>query len=393
MWMPLSADWDRDLLRDLAAERGTPLLVINCDLVRRQYRQLQNALPQVKIHYAIKALPELAVIDCLDALGAHFDVATSGEIGLLRQLHLNPRRTIHTHPIKRDQDIRTALRFGCTTFVVDNAVELNKLIRYKNRVGLLLRLSIRSSDAVVDLSKKFGCAVEEALPLLSLAQKNELTIKGLCVHVGSQCSHPSAHVHAIETAIDLIFAARKLGIYLTVLDIGGGFPADYGQGIASIEDYCAPIRQALAQLPTEIEVFAEPGRALVASAAVGLTKVIGYAQRQGTHWYYLDDGVYGNFSGQLFDHARYPLDNLSRQLNDDEENGVFATTFAGPTCDSIDVIAESVMFPKTQVGDVLVGQSMGAYTLATSTEFNSLPRPTVVILNPTVSQRRVSFIS
>ena len=124
-----------------------------------------------------------------------------------------------------------------------------------------------------------------------------------------------------------------------------------------------------------MRVIAEPGRYIVGPAAIGVASVMGRAQREGHWWYYLDDGLYGSYSGQLFDHARYPVE----PLRDSEER--LPSVLAGPTCDSIDVIAENLMLPQLKAGDLIVGRAMGAYTWASASEFNFFPRATVVAVN------------
>ena len=141
-----------------------------------------------------------------------------------------------------------------------------------------------------------------------------------------------------------------------------------------IVGWCAPIRAALDTLPANVEVIAEPGRFLVAPAVTGVFSVVGQAVRDDGRWYYLDDGVYGSFSGQLFDHCRYPLEALA-------DGPASPATLAGPTCDSIDVIAEQIPLPVLSIGDLVVGRMMGAYTAASATDFNALPRATLVAVN------------
>ena len=120
-------------IRHLVARYGSPLFVIDAERVRRQYRRLAAALPGVAIHYALKPLPHASVINTLNAEGARFDLATNGEVDLVRRLKIAPERCIHTHPIKRDSDIRTALSYGVNRFVVDNPDELRKLVKYRSR--------------------------------------------------------------------------------------------------------------------------------------------------------------------------------------------------------------------------------------------------------------------
>ncbi len=196
-------DW-----QDLVAEYGSPLLILDCNTLREQYRKLQHALPSVDLYFAIKALPNETVLDVLHKEGCNFDLATQGEVKLLEKNLISAKKTIHTHPIKSDIDIRSTLRFGCTTFVVDNEYELEKFIRYKERVGLLLRLSFPNPNAVVNLSKKFGLSVDNVQTFLARADQLGIHIKGLSFHVGSQSKLQQSHVDAINKCLEIITESR-----------------------------------------------------------------------------------------------------------------------------------------------------------------------------------------
>ena len=358
---------ERALYADLTARFGSPLLVYDPAIVEARYAALQAALPDVSLYYAVKALPSPDVVRTIDGLGGGFDIASAGETDLLLKEDVFGRRTIHTHPIKKDQEIRDALRYGATTFVVDNAHELTKFARYRARVGVILRVSFRSPGAVVDLSRKFGCAFDEVPALLDLAQAQGIHIKGLSFHVGSQCADARKHVEAIDACAGLMRARNAgEGTPMSVLDIGGGFPTDYAGTGLDLHAFCAPIRTALGTLPADWEVIAEPGRVLVAPAVRCITTVVGRSERDGLCWYYLDDGVYGSFSGQVYDHAEYPLQVL-------REGPTRRSVLAGPTCDSIDIVAEDIQLPVLEPGDLVIGHEMGAYTAATRTRFNLLP--------------------
>ena len=353
--------------RRLVDAYGSPLLVYDPDVVAARYALLKKALPGVDLYYAVKALPSEHVIRTIAALGGGFDIASAGETELLLREDVFGRQTIHTHPIKKDSEIRAALRYGATTFVVDNDYELRKFVPYRSRVGVLLRVSFRSSGAVVDLSRKFGCAFDELPALLDTAAELKIHVKGLSFHVGSQCADASKHIEAIERCAGLMQArADGPGSPMSVLDIGGGFPTDYDRSGLDLVDWCAPIRDALSRLPKDWQLIAEPGRVLVAPAVTCIATVVGRSIRDGIRWYYLDDGVYGSFSGQLFDHASYPLQVL-------REGPLHRSVIAGPTCDSIDIVAEDIELPELEPGDLVIGHEMGAYTAATKTRFNLLP--------------------
>ncbi|MDP4530125.1 type III PLP-dependent enzyme [Alkalimonas delamerensis] len=361
--------------RDLVARHGSPLLVLDGDAVRQQYRALTAALPGVELHYALKPLPHPAVVAILQQEGGRFDLATNGEVDLVREQGVNPQHCIHSHPIKRDSDIRYALEFGCTVFVVDNPVELAKFVPYADQTQLLLRLSFPNPDTKVDLSKKFGCRPEQALGLLQQAKALGLNVMGLSFHVGSQAVSPKRHVAAIEQCLQVFQQAEAAGLPLHWLDIGGGFPVSYLDQVSPIEQYCAPIRQALAKFPAAVRLMAEPGRFISAPAMTSVASVMGVAERGDQCWYYLDDGVYGAYSGQIFDHTIYPL---AVPYN---EGPTVNSVLAGPTCDSIDVIRENIQLPRLAVGDLVIGRMMGAYTWASATEFNFFRKAEILVLN------------
>jgi ornithine decarboxylase len=363
-------------VRRLVREFGSPLLILDCERVRAQWRALSKALPRVALHYALKPMPHPAVVQAVIAEGGCLDLATTGEVQLVERLGVAAERCIHTHPIKRPRDIANALKFGVRTFVADNPDEVRKFAQLAGEVQLLLRVSFRATGAVCDLSRKFGCDPEDVLPLARLAADLGIDVRGLSFHAGSQASSATKHVEALQVCARLLRAGRreKLGA-LDTLDIGGGFPISYAQPVQDIQRFCAPLRAALAKLPRRVRVLAEPGRYVVGPAAIGVATVMGRARREGHWWYYLDDGLYGSYSGQLFDHARYPVEALRAG------GELLPSVLAGPTCDSIDVIAENLMLPPLRIGDLIIGRAMGAYTWASASEFNFFPKATVVTVN------------
>jgi len=164
-------------IRRLVKEFGSPLLILDSERVRVQFRKLRKALPGVDLHYALKPLPHPAVVQTVIHEGGFLDLATTGEVQLVQRLGIGPDRCIHTHPIKRDPDIRNAVAFGLRTFVADNPDEVRKFARYAGSVDLLLRVSFRSPGAVCDLSRKFGCDPEDLLALARLAAEQGIEVR------------------------------------------------------------------------------------------------------------------------------------------------------------------------------------------------------------------------
>ncbi|HEX3949123.1 MAG TPA: type III PLP-dependent enzyme [Steroidobacteraceae bacterium] len=372
---PRQDPFSREAIQHLAARYGSPLLVIDAERVRRQYRRLKAALPGVDLHYALKPLPHSSLITTLMAEGAFFDLATNGEVELVRRVGVAPARCIHTHPIKRDSDIRTAVAFGVTRFVADNPDELRKFLQFRTRCSLLIRVSFRSPDAQVDLSRKFGCDPQAAAELFKLAAQLRIKIDGLSFHTGSQNADSAMMVRAIDTCRELLQSLAAAGHSPQILDIGGGFPVDYLHAALPIEEFCAPLKAALEKLPPGIRIIAEPGRYIAGPAAIAVASVMGRALRDGRWWYYLDDGLYGSYSGQMYDHSVFPVDALRSSPE------TFPSVLAGPTCDSIDVVREKLELPKLEIGDLIVGRVMGAYTWASASEFNFFPKATVLALD------------
>lgn len=362
-------NYSRRKLAQIAEQHGTPTVIIDQDVVTTQYQNLVNALPGVNMRYAIKALPQTEVIQHLHQLGCGFDLATAGEIELLKALSIGAESTIHTHPIKKDAEIRHAIDYGCRYFVVDNSHEVDKFIPYKDQIELLIRVNFRNQDAVVDLSRKFGCELTKVPALVEQAKKAGITISGLSFHVGSQVPSPYAHIEAIEQCVDVFKTMDDIN--WKILDIGGGFPIEYTGPGPTIDEFCAPINAALETVDEHIEILAEPGRYIAGPSAIQLLSVVGIAQRGARTWYYLDDGVYGVLSGQMFDHAKYPITPLKTY---DLTTGLKPSVLAGPTCDSIDVIDDDIVLPELEIGDIFVATQVGAYTMASATEFNLYPK-------------------
>jgi ornithine decarboxylase len=377
MTQPLLPDPAR--IRALAAEHGTPLLLLSTQVIRQQYRILSQALPGVQLHYALKPLPRPEVVAALKDEGAYFDLASNGEVDVVRSVGIDPERCIQTHPIKRDEDIRYTLGFGTRTFIFDNPYELPKFLPYKDQVELLMRLSFRNKEAQCDLSAKFGVQPADAHELLRKAIGMGLKVRGLSFHVGSQMLNAFKFIEAIGFCRQLFNLAALDGVRLDTLDIGGGYPVPYIEPVMPITYYCHPIAAELERQFPGVRLIAEPGRFVAAPSMTLVASVMGKAERQGLMWYYLDDGLYGSYSGKLYDHCDYqfmPLSKLEGKAGPDRLSVV-----AGPTCDSIDVVYDNILLPEMECNDLVVSPMMGAYTWASATDFNFFPKAKIVVID------------
>jgi ornithine decarboxylase len=360
--------------KKLVAEHGTPTLFLSQGRLRESYRSLAQALPGVELFYAVKSNAQPEVISILAKEGSSFDVCTNGEIDILKGCGIGSKNCIHTHPIKRDSDIRYALEFGISIFVVDNEHELEKFLPYANKAKLLIRMSIQNPACLVNLSHKFGCAPTQMYSLIEKAHGMGLHVAGISFHAGSQNESPLKYIEALDYCRDICRKAALAGIAIEIIDIGGGFPINYLNPVLPVQRFCQPINEYLERYFSKYRIIAEPGRVLSGPSMTLGTKVMGKSLRSGVWWYYLDEGLYGSFSGKMYDHADYPL-----QIP--KKGETFNSVLAGPTCDSIDVLYENIALPLLDIGDVLMFDSMGSYTTASASNFNGFPKAKIVIID------------
>jgi ornithine decarboxylase len=359
----------------LAGQFGTPLLIASRTVLLRNYEALRSSLPGVEFYYAAKANPAEAVLRPLCEAGSSVDVCSYGEMLAALKAGFTPDMMIHTHPCKTEQNLTSCYTEGLRWFTFDNANEIPKLARHAPDASLLLRLAVASSSSLINLSAKFGAFEADAVPLMLAAREAGLAVRGMSFHVGSQCREPEDFRRALLQARRIWNRATTAGIELEVLDIGGGFPAPYRDAVLSLEVYCRSLARALDETfgDMAIRFIAEPGRGLVADSITLLTRVIGKSVRGGIPWYIIDDGLYGSFSGQLFDHVEYPLFAHSA-----DERGLLPCVVAGPTCDSSDVVARDQMLPDLDIGELLLVPTMGAYTCASASNFNGLEMARII---------------
>jgi len=370
---------DTTLLRELFTRKDleTPLLTLSRSEIVRNYTALKNALPRVNIHYAVKPNNHRVIIDEVYQHGGNFDVCSAGEISTVLKTGVNPATLIHSHPIKSNDEFDFAVGKGVEVFVVDNIEEVKKFARYsRKKLKVLIRFRINTnSRAVVNLQYKFGCTPKEVLPLAQLIKEYGHEYYGLCFHIGSQCIYSDNYVRAIKEAHRLIHRLDVAGFDTRLLDIGGGFPVEYVEPVPPIDEFCAPIREALDKhLRPGIGIISEPGRFITASPVTLVASIIGKSIRDGKIWYYIDDGLYSTFSGILFDQCQYPVITY-------REGEKKLSVLAGPTCDSFDVMYDGLMIPEHNIGDKLMFTLTGAYCSVSGSNFNALKRPEYIVVD------------
>lgn len=373
-------------LQQLAREHGTPLFIIDHEVLRKNYRDFKKCLPRVQAYYAVKANADPMIVKTLYEEGASFDVASMPEFMLVHEYikDLPPKerqdfiwdKIIYANPIKTPKTLEELDRYK-PLVTYDNLEEVRKIKRHAPNAGLVLRVKVPNTGSVVELSSKFGAPSGEAVDLIEAAFDAGLVVEGLSFHVGSQCTNHTNYVQALQLMSSIFHEAWDRGRpEVKILDIGGGFPVPYDGHPGSFQELAKLLNKEFDRLfPREMEILAEPGRFLVASAATLVVEIIGKAERDGKLCYYINDGVYHTFSGVIFDHIQYHL--KAFRTGTSRVCSVF-----GPTCDALDTVSLAEQLPENlNLGDLLYSENIGAYTHASSTYFNGFPPATVLHVN------------
>jgi len=369
----LSAEKRR--LLDFARKEGTPLVLISRDALRRQVARFRKRLPRVVPHYAIKANSHPEIVATMVAEGVNFDVASIAEMTAVLDAGAKPEQIIFANTIKPVDSIRQAAARGVDLMTFDNECELDKIAEHAPGARVLVRICVPNIGSIVELGLKFGVDPSDAISLLIKAYKLGLRPMGLSFHVGSQCLRAENYIEALEIASIIARDAKLKQLPFEIVDIGGGFPV---MKSADEED---PFDRMAAVVSAELDrlfdpnlrIIAEPGRFFVGPAVTLITSVVGKAIRENKNWYYLDDGVYGTLSAQVFDHAKFDFQSV-------RDGATRLCTLAGPTCDSFDIIARGVEMPELDVGDLVYVERIGAYSTASATTFNGMPAAKAVVI-------------
>jgi ornithine decarboxylase len=362
----------------VATARPTdPLLCLRPCAIAAAARRFVDRFPG-DVLYAVKCNPEPRVLRALWAGGIrHFDCASLGEVGLVRKLL--PAAAIHfMHPVKARPAIREAFhRHGVSDFALDSADELAKILQETVPVGLVgdpptlglfVRLALPGGSAVYDLSGKFGAVLEEVVDLLRAARPHASRL-GISFHVGSQCLEPGAYAWAIAIAVEAI---ARSGVTVDIVDVGGGFPVSYPDVMpAPLDDYIATIVAASAALPVDVQLWAEPGRALVAG---GGSLVVQVQLRRGDTLF-VNDGVYGSLSDAGALGFRFPARRIRLGEAEVADEPLAEFSLFGPTCDSADRMRGPFRLPADmREGDWVELGQLGAYGACLRTQFNGFGR-------------------
>jgi len=364
-------------LKNFADDHETPFVVVDTSIVSQAYDELVKNFPFAKIYYAVKANPATEIAELLRDKGSSFDIASIYELDKVLSIGVSPDRLSYGNTIKKAKDIRYFYEKGVRLFATDSEADLRNIAKAAPGSKIYVRiLTEGSTTADWPLSRKFGCQPDMALDLLILARQLGLDPYGLSFHVGSQQRDIDVW-DAVIAKVKVIFERLKEedGISLRMINMGGGFPANYMTKTNSLETYAEEIIRFLKEdfgdeLP---EIILEPGRSLIANAGILVSEVVLVARKSRTaveRWVYTDVGKFSGLIETMDEAIKFPI--WTEKRGEMEE-----VVIAGPTCDSADIMYENYKYGlplNLASGDRLYWFSTGAYTTSYSAvEFNGFP--------------------
>jgi ornithine decarboxylase len=364
-------------MKAFADKQETPFVVIDTETIANAYDELGDCFPFARIYYAVKANPAVEIIRLLRDKGSNFDIASIYELDKVLNEGVGAERISYGNTIKKSRDIRYFYEKGVRLFATDSEADLRNIAKAAPGSRIYVRiLSEGSTTADWPLSRKFGCQPDMALDLLILARELGLVPYGVSFHVGSQQRDIDVW-DAVIAKVKVIFERLKEedGIELKMINMGGGFPANYITKTNSLETYAEEIIRFLKEdfgdeLP---EIILEPGRSLIANAGILVSEVVLVSRKSRTaveRWVYTDVGKFSGLIETMDEAIKYPI--WTEKKGEMEE-----VVIAGLTCDSADIMYENYKYGlplNLASGDRLYWLSTGAYTTSYSAvEFNGFP--------------------
>ncbi len=376
-------------LADIAAQAGTPCYVYSAATILENYRAYDRAFGDAphKVCYAIKANANLSVLRLLAAEGAGFDIVSGGELYRVLKAGGDPAKVVFSGVGKTAAEVDAALDAGIFAFNCESEPELALIDSLAHRRGIQARVALRvnpdvaasTHDYIATGSKaaKFGIGIAEAEAVYErAAQLPNLLVEGVSCHIGSQLLDTAPSLRAADAVLDLIDRLRASGLPIRHVDFGGGLGVAYTPDdvVPPVADFMAALRAKVAG--RDLEILIEPGRSIVGSAGVLLTRVL-YRKKTGEKEFVVVDAAMNDLIRPALYSAHHEILPL--------RGGRPATLTAdvvGPICETGDFLARNRTLPEVLPGDLLAVCTAGAYGFVQASTYNARPRaPEVLIEN------------
>jgi ornithine decarboxylase len=348
------------------------LAVIDLDRLEICLDQWRQSMPFAEPWYAIKCFSDDRVIEVMHKdMGFGFDCASRKEMQLALDKGVCPDRIVYAHPCKRPEDLTFAAKHGIHLMTVDNVSEVDKIARVDPEARLLLRIKVdgsyKSTGHLIPMAMKYGAHMSQVPDIVYRIQVAKLDLVGVSFHVGSGCEDPRAFSGVIRDAREVFTLGRHAGFDMAILDLGGGFRSTDPVMFAEIASEIRKSLQDHGFFEDGTKIIAEPGRFFAESLVTLATPIIGKCTRDSKVHYFISDGIYGSFNCLLYEHKH-----LAPTLDPVRRVPYYDSVVWGPTCDSTDCVIDQVSLPSVDIGDYLIFENAGAYTLSGACDFNGI---------------------
>lgn len=388
---------------DLAKEYGTPLYVLDEDLMRKNCRAYKNSIDKYYdgnglVLFASKALCTLYTSCVVASEGLGADAVSGGELYTLKKSGFPMNKVFFHGNNKTPDELKMAVSYGVGHIVVDNIFELELLNKIAGELNVCQKILFRIKPGIDahthdfvktgQIDSKFGVALEnnEAMEICAYAKKlDSVQLDGIHCHIGSQIFDVAPFSEAAEVMMNFIGDLKdKLSIEINILNLGGGFGIKYSDtdDPAPFDEYMKNVSGVVkdAALKRNIKVpfiVIEPGRSIVASAGITLYTVGSVKDIKNVRKYVSVDGG-------MTDNPRYILYGSKYSAlvaNNAGAKPAEPVTIAGKCCESGDLIQENIMLPEIKTGDILAVLATGAYNYSMASNYNRIPRPPIVAVS------------
>jgi diaminopimelate decarboxylase len=373
-------------LQRIADEFGTPCYVYSRRAIERAFLAYDHAFDgrAHRIHYAVKANANLAVLDTLARLGSGFDIVSGGELARVLAARGRPESVVFSGVGKTVAEMEAALAADIGVFNVESRAELERLDAVAGRVGRRARIAVRVNPDVDARThpyistgldeNKFGIPMADAPEVYRLARAlPNIDIKGVACHIGSQLTSLAPFADALARVMVLVERLADDGIELAHVDAGGGLGIRYrDEDVPSMADYVGTLCRVI---PPQYEICIEPGRSLVGAAGVLLGTVEYLKRTPKRHFAILDAAMNDLIRPALYDawHDVLPLEEVADALEDTYD-------LVGPVCESGDFLAQARRLRLVPGARVAI-MCAGAYGQVMASNYNARPRPPEVMVD------------
>ncbi len=373
-------------LSQIAAQFGTPCYVYSKAALQQAFTSFKSALGDVDhmICYAVKANPNLAILNLFARLGAGFDIVSGGELARVLAAGGDAGKVVFSGVGKTAEEMRVALEAGIFCFNVESRGELVRLNEVAGQMGKIAPVSLRVNPNVDAKThpyistglknNKFGVAFEDALDTYVLAHDlPNLVVHGVDCHIGSQITEIAPFVDALEKILGLVDEMQAKGIHITHIDVGGGIGITYSDETPPA--FAAYAQALLTKLAArKVKILFEPGRALVGNAGILLTKVEYLKPGESRNFAIVDAAMNDLMRPALYDayHDIVPVQARAGKTSSYE--------IVGPVCESGDFLGHDRQLTLSE-GGLLAVKSAGAYGMSMASNYNTRPRAAEVMVD------------